>query len=90
MNNRWLLGETIIGGLCNQLFGVYSIIPTARYLNADGVVVGPMHSRFDNYEIDYKVVVPVDKFFKLVLFTLLLLYTGSTKETSLRSIFGFL
>jgi len=53
-NNRWLLGETIIGGLCNQLFGVYSVIPTARFLNADGVVVGPMHSRFDNYEIDYK------------------------------------
>ena len=27
----------------------------ARLLHADGVVVGPMHSRFDNYEVDYKV-----------------------------------
>jgi hypothetical protein len=55
--NRWLLGETIIGGLCNQLFGVYSIIPTARLLKADGVIIGPMHSRYDNFEIDYKVFV---------------------------------
>eukprot|EP01036_Dinobryon_divergens_P028025 gene28025-36907_t len=68
-SNRWLLGETIIGGLCNQLFGVYSIIPMARLLHADGVVVGPMHSRFDNYEVDYKEVqkrhraVPFSSFF---------------------------
>jgi hypothetical protein len=55
-NNRWFIGEQTFGGLCNQLFGIYSYVPTARLLNAS-LIVGDMYSRTDfenTYEITYK------------------------------------
>jgi hypothetical protein len=40
----WLLGEYSPGGLCNQLFGVFSYVPFARLLKTN-LIIGPIYSR---------------------------------------------
>ena len=32
--NRWLLGDVAVGGFTNQLFGIFSMVPTALLLNS--------------------------------------------------------
>ena len=32
--NRWLLGDVTVGGFTNQLFGIFSMVPTALLLNS--------------------------------------------------------
>jgi hypothetical protein len=41
---QWLLGETNPGGLCNQLFGIFSYIPFARLMKTN-LIIGPVYSR---------------------------------------------
>eukprot|EP01038_Epipyxis_sp_PR26KG_P005029 gene5029-7018_t len=49
--NRWYWGEIGTSGLCNMLFGVYSLIPMARLLNSS-LIVAYLYSR-KSYEVTY-------------------------------------
>ena len=42
--NRWLLGEMCVGGFSNQLFGIFSMVPTALLLNSS-LIFGEISSR---------------------------------------------
>jgi hypothetical protein len=44
LQRQWLLGETNPGGLCNQLFGIFSYIPFARLMKTN-LIIGPVYSR---------------------------------------------
>jgi hypothetical protein len=46
--SRWFLGQVSFGGLCNQLFGLYSQIPIAMLLNAS-LLLNSLYSR-NNFE----------------------------------------
>ena len=43
-HNRWFLGETCVGGFSNQLFAIYSMVPTAIALNAS-LIFGEIATR---------------------------------------------